>query len=439
MSKFLLDRRTVLRGLLGGAAVTVALPPLEAMLNVNGTAFADGTALPRRFVLYFWANGMIPDEFTPIGVGEGDAWQLSPELAPLADVKSKLSVVTGMQVKVPNRIPHWSGAAGLLTGIDPIGEEGDWTWAGPSIDQVFAQEIGGETRFRSLEVGMRSGGGVSFNGPNNRNPSEDSPRAFYDRIFGTGFVAPGEDPIIDPTIGLRRSVLDAVMEQTADLEGRVGTADKQRLDQHLSGIRDLETRLQRMEEDPPNLASCSRPDEPPADDSFTDLLDKGRLMADLAIMALACDQTRVLSYTFTGPVDNYVYPGIDDGHHQLTHNEIAPQPQVDAIVKQIMGELGGFVGKLDSVVEGDGTLLDNLAMLGTSGLSLGRTHSLDEYPLIVAGGACGFLKQGVHYRSETRENASKVMLSLQRAMGLTRASYGEGDAFTDEWVAEIER
>lgn len=439
MSRFLLDRRTVLRGLLGGAAVTVALPPLEAMLNTNGTAFADGSALPRRFVLYFWANGMIPDQYTPIGAGEGDDWQLSEELMPLAPVKSRISVVTGMQVMVPNRIPHWSGTAGLLTGLDPIGEEGDWTWAGPSIDQVFAQEFGGDTRFRSLEVGMRPGGGVSFNGPNNRNPSESSPRAFYDRIFGTGFVAPGEDPIIDPTLGLRRSVLDAVMEQTADLENRVGTADKQRLDQHLSGIRDLETRLQRMEEDPPNLEACSRPDQPPGDDSFTELLDKGRLMSDLAVMALACDQTRVLSYVFTGPVDNYVYPGINDGHHQLTHNEVEPQPQVNEVVKQIMGELGGFVGKLDSVVEGDGTMLDNLALLATSGVSLGRTHSLDEYPLILAGGACGFLKTDVHYRSETRENASKVMLTLQRAMGMTTATYGMGDAFVDSPLTAIER
>ena len=439
MSRFLLDRRTMLRGLLGGAAITVALPPLEAMLNAHGTAFADGAALPRRFILYFWANGMLPDRFTPIGAGEGDAWQLSEQLAPLAPVKSKMSIATGMQVKVPNRIPHWSGAAGLLTGVDPIGEEGDWTWGGPSIDQLLAQQIGGATRFRSLEVGVRPQGGVSFNGPNNRNPSEASPRAFYDRIFGTGFVAPGEDPIVDPTLGLRRSVLDAVMEQTADLESRVGTADKARLDQHLSGIRDLETRLRRMEEDPPNLASCERPDLPGDDPSFTDLLEQGRVMADLAVMALACDQTRVLSFTLTGPVDNFVYPGIDDGHHQLTHNEPEPQPQVNEIVKQIMGELGSFVGTLDSVVEGDGTLLDNLALLATSGLSLGRTHSLDEFPLLLAGGACGFLKQDVHYRSATRENASKVMLTLQRAMGLNPASYGAGDAFTDQWISELER
>ena len=113
-------------------------------------------------------------------------------------------------------------------------------------------------------------------------------------------------------------------------------------------------------------------------------------------------------------------------------------PSTD-VLKQIMGELGGFIGKLDSVVEGDGTMLDNLALLGTSGVSLGRTHSLDEYPLVMAGSACGFLKQDVHYRSETRENASKVMLTLQRAMGMTTASYGAGDAFTDEPLTEIER
>ena len=439
MSRFPTDRRTVLKGLLGGAAITIGLPPLEAMFNGNGTALADGGALPRRFVLWFWANGMLPERWTPEMAGSGDEWELSEQLLPLAPVKHRIAVVTGTEVRLQNRIPHWSGTGGILSGRDPNGEEGDWTFTGPTIDQILAQEIGGETRFRSLEVGMRPGGGVSFNGPNSRNPFEDGPAVFFERIFGAGFTAPGEEVTIDPRVGLRRSVLDAVMEQTAELESRVGTSDKQRLDQHLSGIRDLELRLARMEDDPPNLASCQRPDEPPADASFTSLLERGRVMGELAAMALACDQTRVLSYAHSGPVDNYVYPGISDGHHRLTHDEPEPQEGVHEVTVQIMGELAGFIGKLDSIVEGDGTMLDNLALLATSGVSLARTHALDEYPLILAGGACGALKQDVHYRSNTRENASKVMLTVMRAMGLNPASFGEDDTETTESLGAIER
>ena len=438
MSRFPMDRRTVLKGLLGGAAITVGLPPLEAMFNANGTALADGGALPRRFVLWFWANGMLPERWTPEAAGFGDEWQLSEQLLPLAPVKHRIAVVTGTEVRLPNRIPHWSGTGGILSGRDPDGEEGDWTFTGPTIDQILAQEIGGETRFRSLEVGMRPGGGVSFNGPNSRNPFEDGPAEFFERIFGAGFTAPGEEVMVDPRVGLRRSVLDAVMEQTAELESRVGTSDKQRLDQHLSGIRDLELRLARMEDDPPNLASCQRPDEPQANESFESLLERGRIMGELSAMALACDQTRVLSYAHSGPVDNYVYPGISDGHHRLTHDEPEPQEGVHDVTVQIMGELAGFIGKLDAIVEGDGTMLDNLALLATSGVSLARTHALDEYPLILAGSACGALKQDVHYRSSTRENASKVMLTVIRAMGLNPASFGEGDTEATESLGAIE-
>lgn len=439
MKSLRLSRRTVLRGLLGGAAVGVGLPLLEAMLNANGTALADGASLPRRFILWYWGNGMLPETWTPAGAGLGDAWELTPQLAALAPVKHRLSLITGTEVRYPNRIPHFSGSSGLLTGRAPVGEEGDWTVAGPSLDQVLAQEMGGATRFRSLELGARPGSGFSWNGPNSMNPPEGSPHAFFERIFGAGFTAPGEEPIIDPTIALRRSVLDVVMEQTATLRTRVGTADKARLDQHLSGVRDLELRLARMEEDPPNLAACERPDEPLADELYANVLESGRISAALAAMALSCDQTRVLSFVHTPPVDNYVYPGISDGHHQLTHNEVEPQEEVHGIVEQIMGELAHFLGGLEAVVEGEGTLLDNAVVLATSEVSYARTHSLLDFPILLAGTACGHFKQDQHYRSTTGENASRVIVSVLRSMGMSTATWGTDDAFSDSPLSEIER
>jgi hypothetical protein len=430
----------VLRGLLAGSAVGVGLPILECMLGPNGRAFAGGDGLPRRFGLFFWGNGMLPDRWAPAVSGEGDEWELSEQLAGLASVKDVINVITNMQVRVPNTIPHWSGTYGFLSGIIPIGEEGDHTCAGPTIDQIIAAELGGETIFRSIEAGAHPGGngGVSFNGPHSVNPAEASPLALFERIFGANFVEPGTEGIVDPRIALRRSVLDAVLDQTNDLRGRVGVADKARLDQHMDGIRDLELRLARLQEDPPNLAACSLPDQPPGDDTFANIRESHRVISDLLVMALACDQTRIVSNQLTHPVDNYLWPDTDRGHHQLTHDEPDPQPQVHTVVLQIVDDFRYFVEALRAVPEGDGTLLDNMAVLATSGISLGRTHSLDEFPILTAGSCAGALKTGVHYRAGSPENASKVIVTLMRAMGMLVNEFGEGDTRATDGLGAIE-
>jgi hypothetical protein len=438
----MVTRRTILKGLLGGSVVTVGLPALEVFLNANGTAWADGSLLPRRFGLFFWGNGNTPDKWVPALTGEGEAWALSEQLGGLGSIKEQLAVVTGTAVKVQNRVPHGSGAGGILSAA-PLLIEGDGdTFAQPSIDQVIAAELGGETRFRSLEFGVHSDGGRSFNGPHSQNPTEDSPHAMFERVFGAGFTAPGEEPIFDPTIGLRRSVLDAVMQDADRLKARVGTADKARLDQHLDGIRDLERRLARMEENPPDLAACVRPEAPP--ETFEDIEGRPQMSAmsrahcDIVAMALACDQTRVFSHWFHHPVGNVLFPGAPDGHHNLTHDEPGDQPWVDAITRMCLDEYRYLVEALRGVQEGDGTLLDNCVVMGTSEISLGRTHSLDEMPILLAGSACGRLKTNIHHRSTTAESSTKVLLTVLRAMGLNRAEYGVDEAKVTDGLGAIE-
>lgn len=431
-----LTRRTMLRGLLGGAAVALGLPLFDAVLDGRGQARANGSLLPKRFGVWMWGNGVLPDRWNPTATG--DDWPLSVTLAPLAAVKPKLTVVSGMSVRVPNLIPHFSGPAGLLTGLAPLGEEGNNTYAGPTLDQVIAAEIGGETRYRSLQTGVFPGVGHSFNGPNNVNPPETSPHALFDRLFGAGFTAPGEERIVDPRLALRRSVLDAVGDQVVGLQGRLGTADRARLDQHLTGIRDLELRLARMEAEPPNLEACARPEAPPAEMTYEDLSSRNRALADLMVMALACDQTRVFGHYLTLGVNNYVYPGTSSGHHQNTHDEADPQAQVEVALDQIIHELGYFLEALDAVPEGGETLLDHCVVLCTTDCSLGRTHSLDDYPIVLAGSANGALRTNHHYRSATRENASMLVLSLLRAMGLSRASWGVDDAQATSSLAAVE-
>ena len=239
-----LDRRTLLRGMLGGTAVSIGLPLLECFLNTSGDALAAGGALPLRFGLFYWGNGVLPDFWNPTGEGDVDSFALSPQLKPLEPVKSKICVVSGTAVKMANVVPHMSGAAGILSGVPLIGTtDVDNTFGGPSIDQFIAAEIGGETRFRSLEFGVEPREGLSFNGPYSKNPPEDSPHALFERVFGAGFREPGEDALLDPSIALRRSVLDVVMADANRIGKRVSASDRIRLEQHLDGIRELELRL----------------------------------------------------------------------------------------------------------------------------------------------------------------------------------------------------
>jgi hypothetical protein len=441
MARKKLSRRTVLRGLLGGAAVSVALPTLDIFLNDSGTALADGSAFPRRFGIFFWGNGMLPDRWRPIGTGSGDEWQLSEQLTPLAPHKDVISVVTGMDVLVPNTLPHGAGAGGFLSGarIQVSGEE--HTFTQPTIDQMLAQSVGSQTRFRSLEVGVEPGvKGRSFNGPNSINPPETSPYALYQRLFGAGFVEPGEEPVIDPRIALRRSVLDAVMDDSRKLQDRVSSADRMRLEQHFDGVRDLELRLKRLQEDPPTLASCQRPEAPDASyppiDGRPQLREVNRVMSDLVSMALACDQTRVFSIWFSEPVGNVLYPGATAGHHQLTHDEPGAQDGVNNIVVQIMQSYGDLLGGLRAVPEGEQTLLDHCAVLATSDVSFGRQHLLSDFPIIIGGSAGGFLRTNMHHQT-LGENASKVMLTLLRSQGLNVAEFGHDEAWVDEGLDAI--
>jgi hypothetical protein len=437
-----LSRRSVLRGLARGALVSVALPPLEAMFNSSGTAYACDGVLPVRFGLWFWGNGNLPPRWTPDGTGQGDAWSLSEQLMPLAHIKHKLCVVSGMACKVPNTAPHFSGAAGILSASALESTGDDSTFAGPSIDQVIADGIGGSSIFKSVQTAATDCTGHSYNGPNSRNAAETDPYAFYARLFGDTFVEPGEDGIVDPRLGLRRSVLDAVMGDIAALDSRLGSADKVRLEQHLDGVRELEQRLAILEENPPDLEACLRPGAPAEDYADVDarprVAARNQVMSEMLAMALACDQTRVFAHFLTDPVSDVLFEGASAGHHDLTHNEGGEQPQVNDITVSIIEQLGVTLAALDAIEEGDGTLLDHCAVFATSEVSLGQTHSIEEMPIVIAGSACGYYQQDVHHRSFSTDNATKVLVGLQRSVGMSVSSFGVEDAAATTSLTEIE-
>ena len=265
---------------------------------------------------------------------------------------------------------------------------------------------------------------------------------FYEKIFGPTFRAPGEEGIVDPSLGFRRSVLDVVREDTLALQSQLGATDRIRLEQHLDGIRDIELRLARLQEDPPSLDACYRPEAPlqeyPDIESRPQMAARNAVMSQIIAMALACDQTRVLSYAYTRPLNNILYDFTDMGHHSLTHNEQGNQPLVQQITEFTMEQASVFLQALNAIPEGDGTLLDNCAIILSSEVSEGRSHSLDEYPLLLAGSAGGALQQNMHYRSYSTENVNRFTLSVLRAMGLNLVSFGDGSTEVTEGLSALE-
>jgi hypothetical protein len=438
-NRFNLNRRTLLRGIMAGTAVSVALPPLEAFMNLNGTAYAQDSGFPNRFCLFSWGNGVHPDLWIPDE--SGTDWALSPQLMPLSPHKEYLSVMTGFEVKAPNNDAHVSGPCGLLSGR-PLSNAGGFSFTGPTVDQMIANEIGGDTQFKSIELAVEQGArGLSFNGLNSRNPPESDPKELFTRLFGPTFRAPGDEPILDPKLALRRSVLDAVMGDAAKLSQRLGQVDQRRLDQHLTAIRELEIRIGRLEEDPPNLAACVRPQEPlplPDVDGRPQMAARAAVMNELSTMAFACDLTRVISYWYSDELSDALYFDAPAGHHQLTHDEPGDMPTVNRITTAIMSDFSDYLGRLRAIPEGDGNLLDHMALMATTDVSYARTHQIDEYPILVAGKASGALNSGVHYRSATKENACMVPLTVIRALGIAMEQYGEGPDETGQSVTALE-
>jgi hypothetical protein len=440
----------MLRGILGGAAVSIVLPPLEAMFDANGTAHADGSPLPKRLGIFFWGNGVKRNQFVPMETGAGFA--LPEELAPLAPVRDYVSVVSGMSIKTGNPLGHHSGCVGILSGA-PLVPTPHPMYSGPTIDQIVASAVGYETRFPSIEIGISRRVGVgdgttltylSHSGPDQPNPPEYDPQKLFARLFGGDFVVPDPTapPVVDPTRALRRSVLDVVSTDLRALENRVGTSDRRRLEQHLDHVRSIETRLQGLA--PPTLAAMCR--TPPGATTPVEakngepLEERMRAMSDLLAMALACDQARAFSILFTGGVGYAVFwqVGAKVSQHQLTHDEPGAQPLVHAAVVFTMQQLAYLVERLVAVPEGAGNVLDHCAILGTSDVSEGHDHSIDDYPILVMGGGTGFLKHpGVHHRAPG-ENASTVLLTLLRAAGLPLTEFGQAGGHVTSSCSAIE-
>jgi hypothetical protein len=444
MTTLRLNRRTVLRGMLAtGAAVTIPLPLLEAMLNTNGTALAQsGTPVSPLFVSWFFGNGSLPGRWKPTAVGSGSAWQLSPQLQPLAEHKSYLTVISGLEGKlVVSGNEHPTGSAAATTGAPLNGN----SVRAPSIDQIVADVIAEGAPFRSLEVGVTpatpngnpdSLHTVSHRGPNARLNPEFDPKALFDRLFKDGTEPPPTDEGAAEAARLARvkkSVLDAILEDGASLKQRLGAADKQRVEQHLEAIRAIELRLDTTDPGttlPAACGSATRPsvgrdassEAPPAVNSA---------MAELTTLALACEKTRVATFMLALPAAHVYYRHLasdmnDDFHDTICHGDAGDQsnqPRVDKGVIYAMQCLNEFLTNLKNTPHGSSTLLDSTFVYVTSDTAWGKTHTKAEWPVLFAGKAGGRLRGDEHHNFQN-ENLSRALLTAAQIMGSAKTELG---------------
>ena len=292
------SRRRLLRGMLDGGAVTVALPLLDCFLNGNGTALADGKPLPVRFGLWSWGLGMNRSVFVPKKFGKD--FDFPEEIQSLAPFKDHINLLTNFTVyrDAAPLVGHVTGWIISRTGAPPNG-------SGPALetyDIKIANQISRAQRFKSLTATASASARTSYSyeDANTANPAEYSPLDFYARLFGPDFSDPNaKDFRPSPRVMARKSVLSGVMGEIKDLETKVGAEDKARLDQYFTGLRGLERQFDQMLVRPEPIAACVVPNalgkEPPRGGEAMLIAARHKMMTELMVMAVACDQTRVFN------------------------------------------------------------------------------------------------------------------------------------------------
>jgi hypothetical protein len=445
---FRLSRRAVLRGL-GGGVASLALPRLDAMLDGNGLAYADGAPLPKIFGVFMWPDGRKPMLWDPPDTGAN--WTMTPQLQPLAAVKNDITVLTGFNCKITGFVHH-AGTVGMLSGAPyvVVGSGTTTTHSQPTIDVIAARALGGKTALPSLEVGVdnktypnegTTGYALSHNGPMSVNPAIFSPSALFDKVFpgaggGAGNPAAAKAAMI--AAAGRKSMLDAVLADAGDLRPRLGAADRARLDQHMDGIRQLEARLATPAA--PAAAGCPGTNARPTDPDPTSHTLTAQAISDVLALALACDVTRVFSYKYalwhTTTFTELTADGAKEDYHTYTHIEPGAQPLVQKHILLHMQQIAYLIGKLKAVTVGAGTLLDQCGILFTTEVQEGLNHLTDNMPMIVAGRAGGALRAGQHLAG-AGANTSNVHLTLLNAVGVPVTSFGAGPGLSTGTVAAM--
>ncbi len=416
-----ITRRAALRGL----GTLLPLPWLEA------TALAGpkpAQAAPTRLAIIYVPNGIHMPDWTPGKTGHD--FELPWILKPLEACRKDLLVLSGLAAHRADGPSgnHARASAVFLTGKRPPDDGG--VHLGISFDQIAARKVGKQTFLPSLQLGGEPGAqsgrcdapyscaytsNLSWKSESTPLPPLVDPRIVFDRLF-SGDERKENLRARQQRARDRKSVLDFVAEDAALLRGQLGAEDRRKLDEYLSAVREVETRLVFAEKRGREVPDYPRPKGIPADHR-----EHLKLLCDLLVLAFRCDATRIATFAFANEFSNRPYPFLDvpEGHHDLSHHENNPakQAKLRTINRFHIEQFAFLLEKLKAVQEGDGTLLDHCLIAYGCGNSDGNRHNHDDLPILLAGSGSGKIKPGRHIRYKAGTPLMNLWLALLEQMG----------------------
>jgi uncharacterized protein DUF1552 len=431
-----LSRRTVLRGV----GVSIALPLLDAMIPAS-TALAATAAKSRPFLGFFYLpHGAIMENWTPTAAGRD--FPLSPILKPLEKHRAHLTVVTGLD----NRPAVSSATHAIVPGtwlscVHP--RQGKGPDDGTTVDQLAARAIGGDTPLPSLEVATEGKGGsaacagsfgcswgnsIAFRGPTAPLPMEYVPRKLFTRLFGQGDTAEQRQAIAREN----RSLIDMVLAQSADLNRKIGAADRAVMDDYLTSVREIERRIARAETHD-SEAAADLPTLPSGIPSFDERLN---LMFDMIAVSFQSNITRVATFMMAAEVSNqaYLHLGISEAFHPLSHhnNSADKMAKLTKLQAYHSAAIAKFLDKLAAMPNGDGSILDQSLFLYGSNMSNSAAHDHFPLPAVLIGRAGGRLKGNQHLRYPDHTPHANLLLTMMERAGVPLPAVGDSTGLFSE-------
>jgi hypothetical protein len=403
-----LSRRSFLRG----AGAVIGLPLLDAMTPALAWARTAKKQPPLRLGFVYVPNGMVMANWKP--AEQGEKFAFTPILKPLEPYREHTLIVSGLMDHNANALgdgggDHARASASFLTGAHPR-ESGSDISAGVSADQIAAQALGHKTRLPSLELGLEDTrivgqcdgnyscaytSSISWRTPTTPLPPMPNPKHVFERLFGN------VDAGVDPAVARRRaryrqSILDGVVEETRRLKASVGEADRRKIDEYLTSIREVERGIQKAQrEQPEHRPSLERPPGIPADHA-----EHARLMFDLLALAFQSDSTRIATMMIgrESSIRSYDNIGIPEAHHQLSHHRNDPENlrKLTRIQTYHMSLFAKFIARLRSTSDGEGSLLDHSLILYGAGIADSNRHTHEKLPVLVVGKGNGGVRTGRH-------------------------------------------
>lgn len=429
-----IDRRTVLKGF----GATLALPFLESMMP-QGVLAASVPKTPIRTAFIFVPNGINMQHWVPSGN------ELPYTLQPLQSLKNKFNIVSGLAQRNAFALgdgagDHARSAAAWLTGCHPRKTSGANIKAGVSFDQVLAKEFSNATRFSSLELGCERGGlagdcdsgyscaysnSISWRAETTPVAKEVDPRLVFERLFASENQNES-DVAKAQRLAENKSILDFIMEDAKILNKKLGHTDKMKLDEYMTGVREIERRLSFLEKQTKDFNSSSLVN---VQGMPADYQEHIKIMGDLMVLAFQTDTTRVSTFMFANEGSNRSYKmvGVSDGHHEMSHHQKTPE-KLEALKKINnfhVTQLAYILNKMDSIKEGDRTLLDNSMIVYGAGICDGDRHNHDDLPLLFAGLGGGKIKSGQHLKFNSSTPMTNLFLSMADKMNIPVESIGD--------------